>query len=216
MYHQQALGCALLLSLSLPFITEAGTRSETGRRRIDIDVKRQNEVVDHTRVVLNEARSESYEPECDSGKFMSMDAEVAAQIYTIDAEGNQYSINERPVGDGIIPLGIWVGKAGMFTFEPTRLECDLLLVDLLLGESHYLSDGPYEFSSQRGTFHSRFVLHVPHFGDIDGNGIVDATDAALLVEHLLNRTPAGIDLHRADMNGDGRVSVADVVSILSK
>lgn len=216
MYHQEALGYALILSLALTSVTEAGASGVIGRRRVDIDVKSQDEVMDHTRVVLNEASSEEYEPQCDSGKFMSMNSEVPIQIYTLDAEGNQYSINERPVGDGIILLGFWVGNAGMFTLETTRLECDLLLVDKLLGQSHYLSDGPYEFSSQRGTFHSRFELHVPHFGDVDGSGSVDATDATLLVDYLLGLSPAPFDLHCADVNGDGRVSVADVVSILSE
>ena len=51
-------------------------------------------------------------------------------------------------------------------------------------------------------------------GDIDGNGSITVTDAVMVVQHILYKTPSNFIPETADVNTDGSVNVGDVVSIL--
>ncbi|MBM3335170.1 dockerin type I repeat-containing protein [Candidatus Sumerlaeota bacterium] len=51
-------------------------------------------------------------------------------------------------------------------------------------------------------------------GDASGDGIINATDAAMIRDHLLEKSPlTGAALTRADTDGDGKVRMADLVYV---
>ncbi len=114
---------------------------------------------DQTRVVLNETKSLAYEIECDASKFMSMDASVP-QIFTLDAEENRLSINERPTEDGIIPLGVSVGTAGTYTISALRADGEVSLYDAETGMTTDLTANVYTFESDATEALDRFTLCV--------------------------------------------------------
>lgn len=116
------------------------------------------EMEDMTRVVLNEEASMAYETSCDASKFMSMDGSVP-QIYTLDAEGTQYAINERPIEDGSVALGFYAGTEGSYTISVTRCDAEkVFLTDNLTGETPDITDASYTFSAKAGTDNTRFTL----------------------------------------------------------
>ena len=53
-------------------------------------------------------------------------------------------------------------------------------------------------------------------GDINGDGVVDITDAVTLINRYLSGTTATLDLSIADMNNDGVVDITDAVAIVNK
>lgn len=114
---------------------------------------------DQTRVVLNENRSLNYEIECDASKFMSMDVTVP-QIFTLDAEGNRLSINERPTVDGIVRLGVSVGAAGTYTISAIRTDGDVTLYDAETGVITDLTKDSYTFESDAVESLDRFSLNI--------------------------------------------------------
>lgn len=113
---------------------------------------------DQTRVVLNEKASMAYETSCDASKFISMDGSVP-QIYTLDAEGTWYAINERPMGEGMIALGFYAGQDGTYTISVTRCDAErVFITDNQTGETTEITNGAYTFSAQAGTDNTRFTL----------------------------------------------------------
>ena len=56
---------------------------------------------------------------------------------------------------------------------------------------------------------------VPFAGDVDGNGVVDATDARVILEIASGYTEATAVQLKADPNGDGQLTVDDAIRILS-
>ena len=57
-----------------------------------------------------------YEISRDAAKFMSDDKDVP-QLFTLDATSKYYAINERPLGNGIVSVGIYTGKSGTYTLS---------------------------------------------------------------------------------------------------
>ena len=116
------------------------------------------ELEDQTRVVLNEKANMAYETACDASKFMSMDNGVP-QIYTLDKEGTQYAINERPLAEGTIALGFYAGLDGDYTISVTRCDAkQVFITDNLTGESTEITNSTYSFSAKAGTDNTRFTL----------------------------------------------------------
>ncbi|MBR1499035.1 MAG: leucine-rich repeat domain-containing protein [Bacteroidaceae bacterium] len=116
------------------------------------------EMEDMTRVVLNEEASLAYETACDASKFMSMDGSVP-QIYTLDAEGTQYAINERPFAEGTVALGFYTGQDGDYTISTSRCDAEkVFITDNLTGTTTDITDGAYTFSAKAGTDNTRFTL----------------------------------------------------------
>lgn len=143
------------------------------RKLVDITLA-QGEMEDKTRVVFNDNASLAYETGCDAGKFMSMEADVP-QIYTLDAESNTYAINERPFGDGIVQLGIYVAKEGTCTFSAPRNSIgNVYLVDNKEGTIINLREQDYTFQSEAGTIEGRFSLCLNASGT--ANGIVETLE----------------------------------------
>lgn len=139
------------------------------------------EMEDMTRVVLNEAASLAYEINCDASKFMSMDGSVP-QIYTLDAEGTQYAINERPLGEGFVELGFYAGKDGEYNISVSRNDAEnVFIIDNNTGETIDITNGAYSFSAKAGTDNSRFTLSfvshdVTAIQEIEKEGVAGKAD----------------------------------------
>ena len=153
--------------------------SETRTRQVVNLTVSNGEMEDMTRVVLNEEASMAYETACDASKFMSMDASVP-QIYTIDAEGTPYAINERPIGEGIISLGFYAGQTGDYTITVTRCDAEqVFITDNLTGETTEITNSAYTFSAQAGTDNTRFTLS---FVSSDATAIATVEQSPLNIE----------------------------------
>lgn len=124
-----------------------------------IDIKIYDEIFsDQTRVVLNPDASTDYEINCDASKFLSAEGECA-QIYTLGFDGTEYAINERPIGEGIIQLGLYATKSGQYTITLPRCEAQtVLLTDNYANVTVNLKEQDYGFSTQAGIDEGRFVL----------------------------------------------------------
>lgn len=132
---------------------------QTYSRKVVNLIVSNGELEDMTRVVLNEQANLGYEVNCDASKFMSMEGGVP-QIYTLDADGTQYAINERPLDDGTVMLGFYAGQAGNYTLTLNRCDAGkVFLTDRLTGMTTELAaDATYRFSAEAGYDNTRFVL----------------------------------------------------------
>ena len=118
------------------------------------------EMDDQTRFVINSTAKMDYESGRDAGKFMSLES-AAAQLYTIN-NGVRYAINERPMDDGIVLLGLQIGTSGLYTISlDTKADIDVVLFDNETGEQIHLNgtDG-YTFRADKGVCEGRFVIAV--------------------------------------------------------
>lgn len=118
-----------------------------------------SDTADETRVVLNDNANMGYEMECDASKFMSMNADVP-QLYTTDADGNAYAINERPKQDGVVALAYYAGEDGQYTISAKRADSAIQLIDNEEGKTVDLTEGDYTFYSDAtdGVNSTRFTL----------------------------------------------------------
>ena len=133
---------------------------QTGERKlIDVELS-DGEQTDKTRFVLNPEAEMGYEVNRDASKFMSMDAGVP-QIYTIE-NGEPLAINERPLGEGTVQIGIVIPQDGTYTITAPRNQFqNIVLVDNETGMEPPLTDGAaYAFTVSAGTWESRFQLRV--------------------------------------------------------
>ena len=131
----------------------------TTRLLMDIHIGTTEANVDKTRVVINEAKTLDYDTGTDASKMISTSADY--QIYSLDANNNKYSVNERPQDNGIIPLGVWLKNNGTAYISASRLDCTVVLKDKLLNKTHDLALGKYQFTADAGTIDNRFDLFVP-------------------------------------------------------
>ncbi|MBR4792990.1 MAG: leucine-rich repeat protein [Bacteroidaceae bacterium] len=129
----------------------------SGRLFINLEITADGEssYADKTRVVFNDSKSMDYEQNCDAAKFFS-DASTI-ELYSVDANGAKYSINERPVGDGTVELGIKVNTADTYTIKAVRMDTPVLLFDKELNVTYDLSEGGYTFWTDKCES-QRFVL----------------------------------------------------------
>lgn len=131
--------------------------SAPARQLVDLRLQ-SGEQSDRTRIVLNEAASSGYELSCDASKFMSMDASVP-QLYTVGADGTAYAINERPVADGRVQLGLYLPQEGAYTLSLSRNQAaEAWLKDLETGTETDLTCGDYHFTAEAGKLDGRFEL----------------------------------------------------------
>lgn len=147
--------------------SQNAARSEqpaTTRRYLVDLVLNEDSLADETRIVLNEQASLDYEPHCDAGKFMTLDAQTS-QLWSV-RQGISYAINERPFDDGVVRLGFTAAHDGQYTIALKRNQAGtVILVDRLMGTKTDLSAGDYVFSADAGTTDVRFELH------FDGNTV---------------------------------------------
>ena len=146
---------------------ELNALQTNARRTRSIDAQRllinlelaMGEVSDRTRVVFNEAQDLGYETACDAAKFEN---EGMPQLYTIDHNGVNYAINERPINDGVVLMGYTAPQAGNYVIKASRMDTEVVLYDAETDTRHALKDGDYAFYSDKGTFEERFSLGVPN------------------------------------------------------
>lgn len=116
---------------------------------------------DFTRFVINPEATLQYDAARDASKFMSIE-KPAAQLYTIEGDV-RYAINERPLSDGNIRLGMQIAAEGVYTITlDTKAEAEVYLVDNLLGQEVRMDGNTegYAFQSAAGTFESRFSIRI--------------------------------------------------------
>lgn len=137
---------------------QANSSAQT-RQVFDVQIKNENENADETRIVLNDNANMGYEMECDASKFMSFNADVP-QIFSVDADGNSYAINERPKQDGTVVLAYYAGEEGEYTISLTRGSGKVQLTDAVENKTVDLSEGAYTFRSNAtdGADATRFTL----------------------------------------------------------
>lgn len=130
------------------------------------------ETLDRTRFVINPQAALDYEPGRDASKFFSLNASTA-HLYTHE-KGVRYSIDERPLADGTVQLGMQLPTSGTYTLSlDTQTDETVTLIDRTTGKETRL-DGDskgYTFQANAGTSDSRFVLYL---GDA-ATGINEAT-----------------------------------------
>lgn len=196
--------------------SQGGSIDNSTRKIINLTIGSGNNVIDKTRIVINEEKTLGYDTGADASKFVSNDADY--QIYSLDGNNTKYSINERPKDDGVIPLGIMVKSVGDATISATRLDCSAYLIDKEKGITHDLAVGGYTFTSSAGTFDSRFTINLsPNLlvGDVNGDGKVDIADAKCIMNYLVGKPNALFLAAAADVTGDGEITIADAVGVVN-
>ena len=143
-----------------PYITttRSALRASMNRQVFNLRLL-QNGKRDRSRVVLNPEAKGDYEVQCDAVKWMS-ESDTVPQLYTLDYIGTKYAINERPVGNGIVPLGVRAAADGEMTISLTGDPGSLRLYDKELKCEVDLSEGDYTFMARKGTIENRFELRV--------------------------------------------------------
>lgn len=132
-----------------------------------------DEQSDRTRFVINGSAKMDYESARDASKFMALDKPVI-QLYTMN-DDVRYSINERPLGEGIVKLGVQIINSGIYTINlDTKVENEVYLIDHLTGSEVRLDGNSYSFQSKAGTFESRFSIRLGS-GNLTGIKAIDNT-----------------------------------------
>lgn len=129
---------------------------------------------DQTRVVINGEASMGYEIERDAAKFMSFETGVP-QLFTVDAEGNSYAINERPLDNGTVALAYYAGEEGFYTISTQRADGEVSLYDAELNKTIGLNSEGYTFQTEatNGVNSTRFVLTFGVDGGDTTTGVQD-------------------------------------------
>lgn len=127
------------------------------RKIVDLTLSK-GDVKDNTRIVFNESASSDYELNCDASKFMSGNKKNI-QLWTLDEKGTAYAINERPMVDGVVALGVTIPSAGTYTFAATRCQAEgIILHDNETGIDTDLTQKEYVFDCSEGTYSNRFEI----------------------------------------------------------
>lgn len=160
-----------------------GARSvNMARRLVDVQLC-MGEVYDQTRVVMNDRATLGYDYGSDAGKFFA--EEEVPQLYTTDAEGTSYAINERPTDDCVVTLAYIAPTAGDYTLKLTRNQAgSVVLKDLLLDTETPLTEEGYTFTTDGGTCTDRFQLLFTSIGAMGIEGLqvmpeVNVTDGGI-------------------------------------
>lgn len=116
---------------------------------------------DRTRIVINPKAKLDYEIGRDAPKMAQLDGE-ALSFYSLQS-GMTYAINERPIGDGVIALGMQIADDGQYTIDLSSKEYEktIILEDRALGNTTILNEGGYSFYAMKSdNMQGRFFLHV--------------------------------------------------------
>ena len=111
---------------------------------------------DHSRVVINEQASISYETDKDAPKFMEARPNMP-QLFSVES-GVQYSINERPMGDGQIVFSLYAPVDGDYHFSVDGDATNMIVLDTETGATWALADGDYVFTATEGIHNTRLVV----------------------------------------------------------
>lgn len=116
---------------------------------------------DKARLVLNENAKLDYELNCDASKFMSNNFSVP-QVYIIE-KGQRMSIDERPLSDGVIELGVFCGTTDEYTISLAATGANnspIILIDKETGTETDLIHNVYHFKATTGTYNERFAIKI--------------------------------------------------------
>ena len=173
------------------------TDAENTRAFVNLTLSN-GELADDTRVVFNEQQTLGYDMGWDAAKFFS--TERVPQLYSYDAE-NTYAINERPIDNGTVKLGVQLPSAGTYSIGVSRMDTALYLWDKQEDYYHDLSTGDYYFTGKSGDNSDRFELvtrqqaptAVENIGNQDvftltKDGIILHEDAELQVYNTAGQT----------------------------
>ena len=119
-----------------------------------------SEYTDKARIVLNENAKLDYELNCDASKFMSSNTSVP-QLYIIE-NGQRMAIDERPLSDGVIALGIYCGTTDDYTLAlgTAGNNGSIILIDKETGIETDLIHNAYHFKATAGTYNERFTIKI--------------------------------------------------------
>ncbi len=134
----------------------ARVQGTSERSIVDLTVSN-GEGSDRTRVVMNEDAKMDYELTCDASKMLG----TGLQVYTLGDNELMYAINERPMADGLVYLGLIIPTDGTYTFSLTRNTAkSVRLTDLETDADVDLIAGNYTFNAGEGTVTNRFMLKI--------------------------------------------------------
>ena len=151
--------------------SEQGTNS---RQLIDLELS-SGELSDNTRVVFSEAASTAYETTCDASKFFEAGSDCP-QVFTIE-DNELLAINERPVDNGTVLVGVLLPADGTYTFSAPRYQTShVLLYDRDTDIETDLATGSYTFSAFGGYDLTRFVLSTGGISVTNVNALRKAQD----------------------------------------
>lgn len=144
---------------------------------------------DRARVVINEEALMSYESNRDAAKFMST-VENVPQLYVMNNNVSM-SIDERPLANGEIILGVRFGVKGQYSISLDTRNAEnysATLLDKKTGATAELASAPYEFEADATTDNDRFVLSLRSSanGSEGTTGINGAEDSALAISVVGN------------------------------
>lgn len=122
------------------------------------------ENADRTRIVINEAASTAYETERDAAKWRG---ETNVPLLYSTANGVDYAINERPLGDGTVHLALHATADGEYTIALDGEAESIYLEDVAAQRTIDLTATSYTFFAKSGDTGNRFILHI----GADPNGI---------------------------------------------
>lgn len=143
---------------------------------------------DQTRVVFNPMAQTGYERSCDASKFSNEDTAIP-QLYSLGDDNVRYAINERPVEDGTVRLGIYAPTDGMYTFRVSRNRQagSIRLYDELENVTTDITDEGYTFHAKAGTTNNRFRL-------VAQSLVTDVTELPER-EHVAMATEGGLQIN---------------------
>jgi hypothetical protein len=140
---------------------------------------------DQTRVVINSNASLDYELGVDAAKFLS--TEKVPQLFSYDADHAMCAINERPMDNGTVQLGIQLPKSGTYSISAARMDTTFYLFDKQENITHDFQQGDYYFDAKSGLNDQRFELvrtpkRVPTAIDDINTTTITPTADGLIVE----------------------------------
>lgn len=156
LFHKD--GCQFENTVNRPSAAPAKAKVGNSRRLFNIRISG-NGLNDETRVVINDEAAMSYELTRDAAKFMSFNAEVP-QIYTLDNEDNILAINERPLDNGKVKLGVYTGVSGYYTIVCGNMAGgEVKLYDAVADKTVTLNESGYTYYADgTGADEGRFTL----------------------------------------------------------
>lgn len=164
---------------------------------------------DETRVVLNPQATMQYETHRDASKFASLDSQ-APQLFTLDADGTRYAINERPTADGTVLLGFTAPQSGTYTLSVKRNRDfgRVCVLDRQTGLSYDITNTEYSFHAEAGTHTQRLVLMATDATGINDISVETADGKYTLDVYDLSGRKTAATQHKGifiERSSDGKV-----------
>lgn len=131
--------------------------------------------LDRTRFVINPEATLRYDIGRDAPKIN--DSEGAVNAIFTKGEGVAYDINERPLGNGIVQLGMEVAEAGTYTLSMTTKGTSTEEIWLIDNDEHTrtLLSEPYTFTvSNPATLSTRFIIAI---GNAEATAVTEVETA---------------------------------------